>query len=452
MSVSRALIETLYSRKMQKVMVEVAPGKLEEVLKAVSTQGLDKPSEAVSRIYQAFNLPQPPMPSFLSNVPVPPMVPPLPFIRRTSTRFGMFNLLASASIISALNRIPGVVLISPDYEVSCMQMASDLKPPVPQKNWRTSEEVHKEMGIDKAWEKGYKGKGIKVAVVDTDAGLPPHPSMNRSGMTVLPFQIFDEVGHGSWCCHAVNGPKWKHPQSGIEMYGAAPEAQVYAVKALGYGIGTGSVSDIIAGIDAAMDWKPDIVSMSLGAEVQTGEAEDAIARAVNKASQTVLFCVAAGNSGDNGPNTIMTPGIASGALTVGSWSITDKARAHFSGIGPTVDGVIKPDVLGCGGGTAKAPDMLKGEADENIYGACPLFSSLDSVEDKQNDMATAIAGTSMSTPRVAGLLALISQRILEETKAKPTMAQIKNTMAQGAPKSNNVGWGLMSWSRFNPGG
>lgn len=59
-----------------------------------------------------------------------------------------------------------------------------------------------------------------------------------------------------------------------------------------------------------------------------------------------LVVVAAGNAGDTGIDSVMSPGISKNALTIGASAANHDNIVDFSGIGKQFDGRIKPDVIG----------------------------------------------------------------------------------------------------------
>ncbi len=102
-----------------------------------------------------------------------------------------------------------------------------------------------------------------------------------------------------------------------------------------------------AGISAAIYWaveeNSDVINLSLGGTPSVG---DPLEKAVKYAfSKGVIVVAAAGNEGDSGfgGSSINTPGISVYALSVGALDSTD-SPAYYTSIGPTYDGVIKPDI------------------------------------------------------------------------------------------------------------
>lgn len=183
------------------------------------------------------------------------------------------------------------------------------------------------------------------------------------------------------------------------LNGVAPDAKIYAYKVLDSG-GSGTWSTVISGIERAIDPnndgdfsdRADIISMSLGGY---GNPDDPVSSAVDGAVDAgVVAVIAAGNSG-SGERTIGSPGTARKAITIGASDKND-TLASFSSRGPVMwanGSINKPDVV--------APGVMICAAEWN--GA---WSDKKCFDDKH----VAISGTSMATPHVAGLVALIKQK------------------------------------------
>jgi len=214
----------------------------------------------------------------------------------------------------------------------------------------------------------------------------------------------DDHGHGTHVAATAAG-------NGV-LKGVAPDAEILAYKVLDSS-GSGSFSGILAAIEKAVEEGSDIISMSLGGECRGGYNKncgpnDPISQAVDTAVDSgVVVVIAAGNSGPSS-STIGTPGTARKVITVGAtykkgypegtrWDsnpVVDQIT-RFSSRGPVVGenfGLVKPDVV--------AP------------GAIICAAQYDSAwQDSQclDEEHTAISGTSMATPHVAGAVALIKQ-------------------------------------------
>lgn len=251
------------------------------------------------------------------------------------------------------------------------------------------------MGVKALHDVGINGNGIKIAVLDTGAN-PEHPMIkpNLIHMESVNPDETDPIAHnphGPWCLSAAGGAYTNSDEYGL-MFGAAPKAQLISIKVLDKS-GGGAISTIIRGMDRALELGADVISMSLGAVLSFGDTtpDDRAVDMLN-AFYGVPAIIAAGNSG--GFMTIASPGDARYSLTVGSVGYTEPWRyspSMFSSKGPTMDNRIKPDFTAFGGD-------IYGNILELIIGAS------DKGEEYEGE-----AGTSMATPQIAGVIALIKQ-------------------------------------------
>ncbi|MET8772695.1 S8 family serine peptidase [Streptomyces sp. NPDC004658] len=256
-------------------------------------------------------------------------------------------------------------------------------------------ESNAQIGTAAAWDAGLTGKGVTVAVLDTGADLG-HPDLADRVSATKSFvdgqDVADRNGHGTHVTSTVGG---SGAASDGREKGVAPGATLAVGKVLG-DQGSGSESQIIAGMEwAARDVHARIVSMSLGS-TEASDGTDPMAQAVNTLSQETgaLFVVAAGNTG--APSSIGSPGAADAALTVGAVDSADRA-AWFTSAGPRYgDNALKPDLAAPGVDILAARSQLAG-------GTGPY---------------TSMSGTSMATPQVAGVAALLAERHPDWTGAQ----------------------------------
>ncbi|MER6530307.1 S8 family serine peptidase [Streptomyces sp. NPDC001508] len=248
-----------------------------------------------------------------------------------------------------------------------------------------------QIGAPTAWAAGYTGKGVKIAVLDTGVDAT-HQDLKNQVVESKNFtpaaDATDHFGHGTHVASIAAGTGAK---SGGTYKGVAPDAKILNGKVLDDS-GSGDDSGILAGMEWAAQQGADVINLSLGGydtpEIDPLEAE------VNKlsAEKGILFAIAAGNEG---PESVGSPGSADAALTVGA--VDDKdALADFSSTGPrNGDGAIKPDV------TAPGVDITAAAAPGSVID--------EEVGEKPPGYLT-ISGTSMATPHVAGAAALLKQQ------------------------------------------
>ncbi|MEI8412655.1 MULTISPECIES: S8 family serine peptidase [unclassified Kribbella] len=245
-----------------------------------------------------------------------------------------------------------------------------------------------QIGAPAAWQAGYTGKGVSVAVLDTgiDKSHPDLASQVAGGKNFTEESDEDLVGHGTHVASTIAGTA---AASNGKYKGVAPDAKLYDGKVCEQG--GCPESAILGGMEwAANEVKAKVVNLSLGG-TDTPEV-DPLEEAVNRltAQTGTLFVIAAGNDGP-GEGTVGSPGSADAALTVGAVDKQDKL-AEFSSRGPRVgDGAVKPDV------TAPGVDIVAAKAAKSIIG------------EPVGDKYLTLSGTSMATPHTVGAAALLAQ-------------------------------------------
>ncbi|WP_372350972.1 S8 family serine peptidase [Streptomyces sp. KL116D] len=264
-------------------------------------------------------------------------------------------------------------------------------------------------GAATAHRAGLDGSGVKVALLDTgvDAGHPDLAGRIRESKSFVsgadPADTEDRTGHGTHTASTIAGTG---AASDGRYAGMAPKADLIVGKVLDDD-GSGTLSNIVAGMEWAVGEGAQVVSMSLGADGSTscsGPDVDAVQRLGDKA----LFVIAAGNASLHG--TVSTPGCAPKALTVGAVDRKNDT-ASFSSRGPSADGVnAKPDIASQGVGVVAA--RAGGRGDE-------AYQSM--------------SGTSMATPHVAGGAALLLQQHPDLTPARLKELLTSAVRDTGAP-------------------
>lgn len=147
------------------------------------------------------------------------------------------------------------------------------------------------------WSMGINGTGIKVAVIDSGIDKN-HPDLNGKVIDEINFVETEEttedlLGHGTMCAGIIAG---SGQASGGKHMGIAPGASLLNVRVIDSD-GDGQVSDIISGIEWALDNDADILSLSLGG-MNPGEINPPLTMAADNAMDAgAVVCVAAGNSG-----------------------------------------------------------------------------------------------------------------------------------------------------------
>lgn len=378
-------------------------------------------------------------------------------IRPISQMFDYISIEAPEEVVPKIRAIPGVIAVIPEkqYKVKYTPISIETKlaefqrlffsNPITgplqairfsiqadtgKKRVPTSES-RKMVGADVAEAEAITGKGIRVAVLDTGTNPSYFQGLYTGGKSSMEGQPipYDEVGHGTHCATTISGRPFQSIRGLLK--GVAVNAEVAAFKCLGGMIGFGTTSAILRAMADAVEWKADIISMSLG-----GDDEDYTTSPYHRiisglTKQGMIFCIAAGNSGP-APNTIGSPGSVPDALTVGAVSYPDGKIAEFSSRGPTRNGLVKPDCV--------APGV-------DILSTSSGYIALMQVVDGPPALA-AISGTSMATPHTAGICALALQyaRMKGKTLTTDNIKEALNLYGEYAGRKNmDYGWGLITF-------
>ncbi|MEU1086216.1 S8 family serine peptidase [Streptomyces sp. NPDC005892] len=267
-----------------------------------------------------------------------------------------------------------------------------------------------QIGAPEVWAGGNTGEGVDVAVLDSGYDVE-HPDLQNiaSSETFVPGEGVDDLhGHGTHVASTIAG---SGAASGGKEKGVAPGARLHVGKVLDMA-GSGQDSWILAGMEwAARDVKAKVISMSLGSDAPS-DGTDLLSQAVGELSAETgaLFTIAGGNTGP-AAHTIGSPGTADAALTVGAVDSAD-AIADFSSRGPRfADDGIKPEITAPGVDVLAARSRLTWDG-EGYY--------------------STKSGTSMATPHVAGVAALLASEHPDWTGAQLKDALVSTSKATPA--------------------
>jgi len=263
----------------------------------------------------------------------------------------------------------------------------------------------------------FTGRGVRVAVLDTGLDLT-HPDFEGRTLVAKSFvpneSVQDGHGHGTHCAGTAAGTK---APDVLPRYGVAPDAALFIGKVLSNG-GSGADRGILAGIDWAVRNRCHVISMSLGANVAPGDPfstvyETAAKRAMAKGS---LIVAAAGNASSR-PGTIRP--------------VSHPANCPSIMAVAALDWDLLVALFSCGGINPNGGQVDIAGPGVNVYSSFKLPQEYRRLN-----------GTSMATPHVAGIAAL-----LREANPNATAADLWSLLVRGAMRlplpSTDVGAGLV---------
>ncbi len=272
----------------------------------------------------------------------------------------------AGAVAAALRRDPRVLAVVPDATVKALDWPNSGDPSDP---LYPEQEDLDQIGVPEVWPTTTGDPDVVVAVLDTGVDLD-HPDLDGVAVTAPRNMIWntsdvsDVYGHGTH----VAGTIFAQADNETGIAGIAPDSTLMPVKVLDDN-GFGSFSDVLDGVDWAREHGADIINLSLGGSLAP-EQVALMQPTFTAAREAGILTVAA--SGNSGSPQVFYPAGLNGVLAVGAVD-QDDFVAEFSTFSRVVD-ISAPGV-----------DTLS-----TVYGDYERWS-----------------GTSMASPHVAGVAALV---------------------------------------------
>ena len=239
-------------------------------------------------------------------------------------------------------------------------------PAVAAQSWGLDRADQRALPLDGLITRAGAGAGVSAYVIDTGV-YAAHSEF--TGRVATGYSAISD-GRGSSDCHG-HGTHVAGTVAGAN-YGFAVDANIVPVRVLDC-YGSGSTAGVVAGINWMINHHlagvPAVANMSLGGSYDLA-INDAVTRAV---ADGITMVVASGNESTDACT--KSPASAPAAITVGATSNND-SRAYYSNVGACVD-IFAPG------------------------------SSITSASISGNTATALMSGTSMASPHVAGVAALI---------------------------------------------
>ncbi|MHA1949299.1 MAG: S8 family serine peptidase [Candidatus Thorarchaeota archaeon] len=302
------------------------------------------------------------------------------------------------------------------------------------------------IGARELWDEGYNGTGTVIAVLDTGVD-PLHTDFSVSAFAsfveadTLPLDL---IGHGTYSASIALGSG--NMSDGV-YGGIAPGATLLSAKVTLGGL-FAAPSWIVSGIEWASSRGADIILLPFNT---LGAPGDAVEEAVKIAAEKGIFVVAA--AGDDGPDylTVMSPGGSAASFCVGAYDTELQEIPAFSGRGPSLSLLTKPDLVAPGVGVVGAKagvglgslgfgDLSLGDLGDLGGLGGLLGGSMGETVDENFTIADSTAASAAITAGAAAILLQAFDRVTPITLANV----LRDTATEIGYGANDGGAGLLN--------
>lgn len=293
----------------------------------------------------------------------------------------MFVPVNSENVFNAL-KTHAEALQSSILELEELLLAKPGHQPVAEMEWGL-----KAIGLEKTQ---YTGSGIDICILDTgfDISHPDFANRDIEGKSFVQGEDWnrDVHGHGTHCAGTAAGNK--RLDNG-KRYGVATGSNIKIAKVLSDS-GTGCTSSIVDAIDWAITKKFRVISLSLGSPARINEKPSVIfEKSGEKALESNCLIIAASGNNSSRPSLPKPVSFPANSMSIMAVAAIDDqfrvARFSNAGINASTGGAIN----------VCAPGV-------DVLSAYPVKSN-------ESEHYALLNGTSMATPHVAGLAAILME-------------------------------------------
>lgn len=349
-------------------------------------------------------------------------------------RFRRVSISSSSTVFNEVQRFSSrsdVEYAEPNFIVEAFAVPND---EFYSFQWHFDNPINGGIGMEEAWDFS-NGSGVIIAVIDTGVAYENYSegwftryylAPDLANTSFVPGWDFingdshpnDDNSHGTH----VTGTLAQSTNNLIGVAGVAYGASIMPLKVLNNS-GSGTDAGVANAIIWATDNGADVINMSLGGPSPSITLEQAVAYAYNNG---VTIVAAAGN---DGTNVVSYPAAYEHVIAVGATDFNENL-AYYSSYGPSLD-IVAP------GGDNRVDRNGDGFADGVLQ---QTFGS------SRNDWAYYFfQGTSMASPHVAGVAALIISSGAATTPDEVRAALQSSADDLGASGRDDVfGYGLVN--------
>ncbi|MEG0963379.1 MAG: S8 family peptidase [Lachnospiraceae bacterium] len=291
--------------------------------------------------------------------------------------------------------------------------------------------VRRILGASKAYERGYYGENVGVAILDT--GIFLHSDIEERVICFRDYingrvTPYDDNGHGTHIAGIIGG---NGNASEGKYQGIAPKCHFIVIKILDHK-GNGNTENVVNAIEWLVEkqnvYQIQVINISIGMVLQAGSRERRmLLQAVDYAWDSGIVVVAAAGNNGPGENSVTIPGISRKIITVGCFDDTKEQigtsmlKPDYSGQGPTDSCIVKPEIVVPGTNVISCSNVSGGYAKKS--------------------------GTSMAAPMVSGSIALLLDKYPKLTPANVKLRLYERSVNLGLPVTKQ-GWGMVDIGRL----
>ncbi|OGZ41615.1 MAG: hypothetical protein A3C80_00225 [Candidatus Ryanbacteria bacterium RIFCSPHIGHO2_02_FULL_45_43] len=351
--------------------------------------------------------------------------------RKGEAWFERVSVASGEDVTGALRRFRGrsdIEYAEPNYIARAFFTPND---PYYSYQWHLDNAVYGGIETEQAWDIA-RGNGVTIAVVDTGVAYENNGSFYKKAPDLVNTAFTagfdfvnndthpnDDNGHGTH----VTGTLAQSTDNNTGVAGVAFQASIMPVKVLD-SRGSGTYADVADGIRWAADNGATVVNLSLGGPTPATYLESAIRYAYEKG----VTIVAA--SGNDGAGVVSYPAAYDDYVIAVGATRFDEARAPYSNYGSALD-IVAPggDLSVDQNGDGYGDGVLQQTFNNRPYSFGYFFYQ----------------GTSMATPHIAGVAALVISSGIATTPDQVRLALQSTADDLGdSGRDDMFGWGIVN--------